>query len=85
MVERILPLASERWRVPLPICIRAGAGNYIAASMISPATPHFELRGEFFNAFNHAQFNNPDAGASDVNFGVISSAKAPRLIKYRAG
>jgi hypothetical protein len=41
----------------------------------------FELRGEFFNAFNHAQFNNPDAGAADVNFGVISSANAPRLIQ----
>jgi hypothetical protein len=36
---------------------------------------------EFFNAFNHAQFNNPDAGAADVNFGVISSANAPRLIQ----
>ena len=41
----------------------------------------FELRGEFFNAFNHAQFNNPDAQAGDVNFGVISSANPPRLIQ----
>ncbi len=42
---------------------------------------HFELRGEFFNAFNHAQFSNPDANAADVNFGVISSANPPRLVQ----
>jgi hypothetical protein len=41
----------------------------------------FELRGEFFNAFNHAQFNNPDATVGDVNFGVISSANTPRLVQ----
>ena len=41
----------------------------------------FELRGEFFNAFNHAQFSNPDANAGDLNFGLISSARAPRLIQ----
>ena len=41
----------------------------------------FELRAELFNAFNHAQFNNPDTTAGDTNFGIISSARAPRLVQ----
>ncbi len=44
----------------------------------------FELRGEFFNAFNHAQFNTPDANVGDTNFGVISSARSPRLVQLAA-
>jgi hypothetical protein len=41
----------------------------------------FELRGEFFNAFNHTQFSNPNANAGDLNFGIISGARAPRLVQ----
>jgi hypothetical protein len=41
----------------------------------------FELRSEFFNAFNHAQFNNPGTTVGDTNFGVISSARDPRLLQ----
>ena len=33
----------------------------------------FEFRAEFFNAFNHPQFANPDANFSSATFGVISS------------
>jgi hypothetical protein len=32
-----------------------------------------ELRAEFFNAFNHPQFANPDTNFSSPTFGVISS------------
>jgi len=38
-----------------------------------------ELRGEFFNTFNHAQFSNPDGNFLDPTFGVISSAANPRI------
>jgi len=31
-----------------------------------------EFRGEFFNAFNHAQFANPDTNFTSPTFGVIS-------------
>jgi hypothetical protein len=31
-----------------------------------------EFRGEFFNAFNHAQFANPDTNSTTPTFGVIS-------------
>lgn len=41
-----------------------------------------ELRGEFFNAFNHAQFSNPNANTgSGANFGRISGTLPPRLIQ----
>lgn len=40
----------------------------------------FEIRGEFFNIFNHAQFTNPsgdiDSGSS---FGVVTNARDPRI------
>ena len=40
---------------------------------------HFEIRGEFFNVFNHAQFNNPAGDISDSNFGNVTSARDPRI------
>jgi hypothetical protein len=40
---------------------------------------HFEIRGEFFNIFNHAQFNNPAGDVSDSNFGNVTSARDPRI------
>ena len=39
----------------------------------------FEIRGEFFNIFNHAQFNNPGGDISGGSFGVVSSARDPRI------
>jgi hypothetical protein len=42
----------------------------------------FEFRAEFFNLFNHAQFNNPDGNTTDgSDFGRILRAKAPRQIQ----
>src|SRR4030095_3466983 len=44
---------------------------------IALAWPHekstVELRAEFFNAFNHPQFANPDTNFSSPTFGVIGS------------
>jgi hypothetical protein len=40
----------------------------------------FELRLEFFNIFNHAQFINPNGNISDYqSFGIITSARDPRI------
>ena len=39
----------------------------------------FEIRGEFFNIFNHAQFNNPNGNIDSSNFGIVTSARAPRI------
>jgi len=39
----------------------------------------FEIRGEFFNIFNHAQFMNPSGDISSANFGNITNARDPRI------
>ncbi|MCW5978580.1 MAG: TonB-dependent receptor [Bryobacteraceae bacterium] len=44
----------------------------------------FEVRADMFNAFNHAQFNNPSGFFGNANFGRITSAKAPRIIQLGA-
>jgi hypothetical protein len=39
----------------------------------------FDLRVEFFNIFNHAQFENPNGNISSGNFGVVTKARDPRI------
>ncbi len=39
----------------------------------------FEIRAEFFNVFNHAQFENPEGNFSSDQFGLVTSARAPRI------
>ncbi len=39
----------------------------------------FEIRGEFFNIFNHAQFVNPSGDISGGTFGNITTARDPRI------
>lgn len=38
-----------------------------------------QIRAEFFNAFNHAQFNNPSGNFSSSLFGTVTSAQSPRI------
>jgi hypothetical protein len=39
----------------------------------------FEIRAEFFNIFNHAQFINPNGNFTSSRFGVVTSARDPRI------
>jgi hypothetical protein len=39
----------------------------------------FQIRGEFFNTFNHTQFNNPSGNFNSDTFGVVTSARPPRI------
>jgi Carboxypeptidase regulatory-like domain len=39
----------------------------------------FDLRFEFFNIFNHAQFINPTGNISDAGFGIVNNARDPRI------
>ena len=39
----------------------------------------FEIRGEFFNVFNHAQFMNPSGDISSSSFGDVTNARPPRI------
>jgi hypothetical protein len=41
-----------------------------------------EFRAEMFNAFNHAQFLNPDANGFSGTFGQISQTRGPRLVQF---
>lgn len=41
-----------------------------------------EFRGEMFNAFNHAQFLNPDNQGFSGTFGLISQTRGPRLVQF---
>jgi hypothetical protein len=38
-----------------------------------------QFRGEFFSAFNHAQFNTPDGNINDGTFGMVTSAVGQRI------
>ena len=38
-----------------------------------------EFRGEFFNAFNHAQFGLPSGNVLSSNFGFVTAANAARI------
>jgi len=45
-------------------------------------TVYFELRGEFYNAWNHAQWNNPSGTVTSTLFGrVTSTRQGPRVIQ----
>ena len=38
-----------------------------------------QVRAEFFNAFNHVQFNTPDGNILDSTFGVVTGAGSGRI------
>jgi hypothetical protein len=42
-------------------------------------TSSLEFRAEFFNIFNHAQFQNVQGSVTASNFGLAQSAAAPRI------
>jgi hypothetical protein len=41
-----------------------------------------EFRAEFYNAWNHTQFTNPDGNFSDSTFGFVLKARDPRLMQF---
>ena len=44
----------------------------------------FQLRGEYFNAFNHTNFASVDSSLEDGNFGQVTTAHEPRIIQIGA-
>jgi hypothetical protein len=40
-----------------------------------------DLRGEFFNIMNHANWNSPSAGLTSSTFGQVTGFGSPRLIQ----
>jgi hypothetical protein len=41
-----------------------------------------QFRFELFNAFNHAQFNNPSGSVTNANFGRVTSARSARAGQF---
>jgi hypothetical protein len=41
-----------------------------------------QFRAEFFNVFNHANFNNPNSSVSSSSFGRITGAADPRIVQF---
>lgn len=70
---------------PRTICCGPGISNVdLAVHKIIPVAEgkNLEFRTEFFNAFNHTQFLNPDGNFTDGStFGQVSKARDPRLIQ----
>jgi len=45
---------------------------------------NFQLRGEFFNAFNHESFSSVDSSTADGSFGQVVGGHSPRRIQIGA-
>jgi hypothetical protein len=71
---------------PRTICCGPGISNFdFSIQKITPVGEgkHFEFRAEFFNAFNHTQFLNPDGNISDgADFGKVKRTRDPRNIQF---
>jgi hypothetical protein len=42
---------------------------------------NIQLRGEFYNTFNHPNFNNPNTAIGNVNYGKITGDVGPRVME----
>ena len=61
-----------------------GLNNWDAALLKDTAIEgavNMEFRAELFNAFNHAQFGQPDGNVNSATFGLITTANAPRIMQ----
>ena len=71
---------------PRTICCGPGIANVdFALHKLTSVTEstRVEFRAEFFNAFNHTQFLNPDGNSDDgVDFGRVKRARDPRLVQF---
>jgi hypothetical protein len=72
--------------VPHALCCGAPISN--TDLVISKKTPinerwNTEFRAEFYNTWNHTQFNNPDGNFTDSTFGqVLKVRESPRVMQF---
>jgi len=71
---------------PRTICCGPGINNWDFTIMkVTPVNERFKLqfRADFLNAFNHAQFFQPDGNTTDgSDFGRVKRARDPRLVQF---
>ena len=72
--------------MPHSLCCGPPLSNAdIALVKHTPINEHWnsEFRAEFYNAWNHTQFANPDGNFSDTTFGQIQKTREdPRVIQF---
>jgi outer membrane receptor protein involved in Fe transport len=72
----------------LPHALCCGPALSNTDLVISKKTPinerwNTEFRAEFYNAWNHTQFNNPDGNFSDSTFGqILRTREDPRVLQF---
>jgi hypothetical protein len=54
----------------------------LARSFPLPRESNLQFRAEFFNVFNHPNFDPPNVTADSASFGAIPSAEAPRQMQF---
>jgi hypothetical protein len=71
---------------PRTICCGPGINNWEFGFMKNtPLTERLRMQflGQIFNAFNHAQFYQPDGNITDgSDFGRVKRAREPRLVQF---
>lgn len=87
------------WPVIDPLGIGTAFGNSAVGAVTGPGQDNYdislhklfllresmnvEFRAEFFNAFNHPQFANPDVSTSDATFGeILATTVNPRVVQF---
>jgi hypothetical protein len=56
----------------------------LAKSTKITESKELQLRFEAFNLFNHAQFKNPTGEINANDFGIVNSARDPRIMQIGA-
>ena len=80
------PAPGQFGNLPHALCCGPALSN--TDLVISKKTPinerwNTEFRAEFYNAWNHTQFANPDGNFSDSTFGqVLKTREGPRVIQF---
>jgi outer membrane receptor protein involved in Fe transport len=71
--------------VPHALCCGPGISNTdLVVAKKTKISERFdtEFRSEFYNLFNHTQFENPDGNFSDATFGEVLKARDPRVLQF---
>lgn len=70
---------------PRSICCGPGENEWdftLSKRIAVDEVRYFQFRADVFNVFNKTQFVNPDGNFSDTTFGLVQSARDPRLMQF---
>ncbi|HTZ48727.1 MAG TPA: carboxypeptidase regulatory-like domain-containing protein [Verrucomicrobiae bacterium] len=70
---------------PHALCCGPALNNTdLVIAKMTPITEKLntEFRAEFYNTWNHTQFENPDGNFSDSTFGEVLKARDPRVMQF---